>query len=263
MALGPRLDLRQTQTLVMTPQLRQAIKLLQYSNVEVSSFIDEELERNPLLERDDSAELPNAERAAPDQMPERISETADSAQFAEADTLPSETAAPLDTDPGETYDAGGVADGAPPLSAITGRGGTSDFDADERGIEDIADERRPLREYLGEQLRLSFADPVARMIGAHLIALLCPAGRLTAEPAAIAQAMGLPLARIEAVRQMMMRFDPAGMFARDLKECLAAQLADKNRLDPAMQTLLNNLDLLARRDLRGLMSRCGVDAEDL
>jgi len=94
MALGPRLDLRQTQTLVMTPQLRQAIKLLQYSNVEVSSFIDEELERNPLLERDDSGELPNAERAAPDQMPERISETADSAQFAQADTLPSETAAP-------------------------------------------------------------------------------------------------------------------------------------------------------------------------
>ena len=112
MALGPRLDLRQTQTLVMTPQLRQAIKLLQYSNVEVASFVEEELERNPLLERDDSAELPNTERAAPDQMPERISETADAAQFAQADTLPSETAAPLDTDSGETYDAGGVADGA-------------------------------------------------------------------------------------------------------------------------------------------------------
>src|SRR6478752_3132214 len=103
MALGPRLDLRQTQTLVMTPQLRQAIKLLQYSNVEVTSFVEEELERNPLLERDESAELP-----------ERISETADAAQFAQADTLPSETAAPLDTDAGESYDAGGVADGGPP-----------------------------------------------------------------------------------------------------------------------------------------------------
>ena len=71
MALGPRLDLRQTQTLVMTPQLRQAIKLLQYSNIEVASFVEEELERNPLLERDDSAELPNTERAAPDQAPDR------------------------------------------------------------------------------------------------------------------------------------------------------------------------------------------------
>ena len=89
MAIGPRLDLRQTQTLVMTPQLRQAIKLLQYSNVEVASFVEEELERNPLLERDESAELPTTERAAPDQAPERISETADAAQLAQADTLPS------------------------------------------------------------------------------------------------------------------------------------------------------------------------------
>ncbi len=193
MALGPRLDLRQTQTLVMTPQLRQAIKLLQYSNVEVASFVEEELERNPLLERDESAELPNTERAAPDQTPERTNESADAAQFAQADTLPSEMAAPLDTDPTDTYDAGGVADGAPLTSAISGRGGTSDFDSDERGIEDMADERRPLRDHLGEQLRLSFADPVDRMIGAHLIALLCPAGRLTADPAAIAGAMAIPL----------------------------------------------------------------------
>ena len=122
---------------------------------------------------------------------------------------------------------------------------------------------RPLREYLGEQLRLSFADPVDRMIGAHLIALLCPAGRLTADPAAIADAMAIPLERVEAVRARMMRFDPVGLFARDLKECLAAQLAERNRLDPAMAALLDNLELLARRDLRRLMAICGVDAEDL
>ena len=263
MALGPRLDLRQTQTLVMTPQLRQAIKLLQYSNIEVASFVEEELERNPLLERDDSAELPNTERAAPDQMPERVSEGADAAQLTQAETLPSEASAPLDADMGETYDAGGVADGAPLSSAISGRGGSNNFEADDRGIDDVADERRPLREYLGEQLRLSFADPVDRMIGAHLIALLCPAGRLTADPAAIAAAMVLPLERVESVRARMMRFDPVGLFARDLKECLAAQLAERNRLDPAMQALLDNLDLLARRELRRLSSICGVDAEDL
>jgi RNA polymerase sigma-54 factor len=263
MALGPRLDLRQTQTLVMTPQLRQAIKLLQYSNVEVTSFVEEELERNPLLERDESAELPNTERAALDQMPERISETVDAAQFAQADTLPSETAAPLDTDAGESYDAGGVADGGPPSSAITGHGGASNFDIDERGIDDIADERHSLRDYLGEQLRLSFADPVDRIIGAHLIALLCPAGRLLADPVAIAVAMAIPLERVEAVRARMMHFDPVGLFARDLKECLAAQLAERDRLDPAMAALLDNLELLARRDLRRLASICGVDLDDL
>ena len=117
--------------------------------------------------------------------------------------------------------------------------------------------------YLGEQLRLSFADPVDRMIGAHLIALLCPAGRLTADPAAIAGAMAIPLERVEAVRARMMRFDPVGLFARDLKECLAAQLAERDRLDPAMAALLDNLDLLARRELRRLASICGVDADDL
>jgi RNA polymerase sigma-54 factor len=263
MALGPRLDLRQTQTLVMTPQLRQAIKLLQYSNIEVASFVEEELERNPLLERDDSAELPNTERAAPDQAPERVSEGADVAQLAQAETLPSEASAPLDADMGETYDPGGVADGAPSSFAINGRGGSSNFEDDDRGIDDVADERRPLREYLGEQLRLSFDDPVDRIIGAHLIALLCPAGRLTAEPAAIAAAMVLPLERIEAVRARMMRFDPVGLFARDLKECLAAQLAERNHLDPAMQALLDNLDLLARRELRRLSLICGVDSDDL
>src|SRR5215831_15435324 len=101
MALVPRLDLRQTQTLVMTPQLRQAIKLLQYSNVEVASFVEEELERNPLLERDESPELPNTERAAPDQLPTQMAEGVDAAQMALADTLPAEVAAPLDTDAGE------------------------------------------------------------------------------------------------------------------------------------------------------------------
>jgi RNA polymerase sigma-54 factor len=262
MALGPRLDLRQTQTLVMTPQLRQAIKLLQYSNIEVASFVEEELERNPLLERDERAELPDTERAAPDQLPERISELADAAQLAQAETMPPEMVAPLDADLGETYDVGGAADGAPQTSII-GRGGASNFDVDDRGIEEVADERRPLREYLGEQLRLSFGDHVDRMIGAHLIALLCPAGRLTADPAAIADAMAIPLERVEAVRARMMRFDPVGLFARDLQECLAAQLAERNRLDPAIAALLDNLDLLARREFRRLSVICGVDAEDL
>jgi RNA polymerase sigma-54 factor len=263
MALGPRLDLRQSQTLVMTPQLRQAIQLLQYSNIEVTTFVERELERNPLLERDEAADAPIGERAALDQIELRTDVPADAADAARADRLPSETAAPLDSVHAEDYDPGGPADGGPTMGSFEGRGGNLSFSGDDRTIEDVADDRPPLRDHLGEQLRLTFTDPIDRMIGAHLIALLCPAGRLTAQPAAIARAMVLPLERIEAVRRVMMRFDPPGLFARDLKECLGAQLADKNRLDPAMQTLLDNLELLARRDLRGLMARCGVDAEDL
>ncbi|MBN8906961.1 MAG: RNA polymerase sigma-54 factor, partial [Rhodospirillales bacterium] len=174
MALAPRLDLRQSQTLVMTPQLRQAIKLLQYSNVEVSAFVEEELERNPLLERDETAELPRLDRPAPDQVPLRAEATPDVAVAVQTETLPTDAAAPLDADWGNAYDAGGPADGAPSFGSMERRGGSLDFSEDDRGIEDLADARPPLREHLGEQLRLSFADPVDRMVGAHLIALLCP-----------------------------------------------------------------------------------------
>ena len=177
--------------------------------------------------------------------------------------LPAEAGSPLDADHAETYDPGGAGDGAPLVGRMDGGGGSHSFDGDDRGIDDFAGDERSLRDHLGEQLRLNFADPVDRMIGAHLIALLCPAGRLTADPAAIAAAMGLPLERVEAVRARMMRFDPVGLFARDLRECLAAQLAERNRLDPAMQTLLDNLELLAKRENRRLMALCGVDAEDL
>lgn len=247
----------------MTPQLRQAIKLLQFSNIEVNAFVDEELERNPLLERDELPEPPVGERAALDQIEPRVSTIIDTVDAVRADTLPAEAVTPLDAVHAEEYDPGGAGDGAAPLGRMDGGGGSHSFETDDRGIDDFAGETRSLRDHLGEQLRLNFADHVDRMVGAHLIALLCPAGRLTAEPAAIAKAMGLPLDRVEAVRMRMMRFDPVGLFARNLTECLAAQLAERNRLDPAMQTLLDNLELLAKRENRRLMALCGVDAEDL
>jgi len=259
MAIGPRIEFRQSQSLVMTPQLRQAIKLLQFSNLEVSAFIEQELERNPLLERDDSDDSGPRETAAPDQIlapPSSI----DSAEMARTDTLPAEDAAPLDADYTNSYDAGGAADGA---AMEYGSGGRADFSTDDRDIDETQENKKTLREHLSEQLRLSFHEPQERLIGAYLIALLCPAGRLTAEPEAIAHALGIALDRVEAVRAKMMRFDPTGLFARDLKECLAVQLAEKNRLDPAMAALLENLDVLARRDLRQLATICGVDAEDL
>lgn len=259
MTLGPRLDLRQSQSLVMTPQLRQAIKLLQFSNVEVSAFIEEELERNPLLERNEIAEDGSPERPAPDQLPARAADgtVPDTAELTRTDKLPEQAAQPLDYDTWELYDSD------PGDSHPTGGGGGHDFDPDARSIENIPGTGRTLRDHLGEQLRLSFSDPVDLLIGAHLIALLCPAGRLTAQPADIASALGIDLARVEAVRATMMRFDPAGLFALSLAECLGVQLAEKNRLDPAMETLLENLELLARRDVRRLSAVCGVDLDDI
>ncbi len=261
MAIGPRLDLRQSQSLVMTPQLRQAIQLLQFNNLEAAAFVEQELERNPLLERDETPELPDTSRPAPDQtlvVGPPGTGPADSATAASAGELPAPDSAPLEIDDSNSYDPGGAGDGV-----RTGSGGNTTFDDDERGLDDFANAGPTLREHLGEQMRLSFHDAADRLIGAYLIALLEPSGRLSASPQALADAMGTDLARVEAVRARMMRLDPTGMFATSLAECLAVQLAEKNRLDPAMQALLDNLEVLARRDHKRLMQLCEVDAADL
>ncbi len=252
MAIGPRLEFRQTQSLVMTPQLRQAIKLLQFSNLDAAAFVEEELERNPLLERDERPEtLPEA--PAPDQRPEQLIGL-DASTLLRREMLPDA----VDADHTNSFDAGGLSDGA-----FSGSGGGGGFDGDDRSIDDLMEAPRNLRTHLEEQLRLGFTDPRERLVGAHLIALLDPVGRVAVSSEELAASLGCDLALVEAVRGRMMRFDPPGLFARDLRECLGAQLADRNRLDPAMQKLLDNLELLAHRDMRALMQLCEVDAEDL
>jgi RNA polymerase sigma-54 factor len=255
MSIGPRLDLRQSQSLVMTPQLRQAIQLLQYSNLEANQFIEDELLKNPLLAHDDNGE--RAAPALPDASPPPVPELADTATFASSALLPAAGDAPLDIDNANSYDPGTVSDGA----GFSGAGGE---DNDGWSLIDSLSDRKPnLREHLEQQARLAFAAPGERAIAAALIAALDPAGRLVESPETIAALLGMSLAAVEAVRARALQFDPTGLFALDLRECLAAQLAEKNRLDPAMAALLDHLDLLARRDLRGLMEICGVDAQDL
>ena len=257
--LAPRLDLRQSQALVMTPQLRQAIKLLQSSNLEVTAFVEEELERNPLLERDEREPVA-AERT---ELPPTQPPMDDCHAAISSGTLPAEGAAPLDADWGDVHGVGGDGSAAGTDGGAYGRGGRADFSDDLAGIDEMAAAGRSLREHLGEQVRLGFSDPTDRMIAAGLLAVVDAAGRLAADDDALARAFGCPAVRVAAVRARMQRFDPVGMFCRDLRECLAVQLAELDRLDPAMRALLDNLDLLARRDRAGLMRVCGVDAEDL
>ena len=258
MGMGPRLDLRQAQSLVMTPQLRQAIQLLQFNNLEAAAFVEQELERNPLLERDEGASGRIGERAAIDQR-EILPAPRDTADQVSRETLPAEGAGPLDqAEYAEPYDPGGASDGV-----RTGASSATAFESDDRGIDDLAQSHATLRDHLSEQVRLSFASPVERTIGAAMIALMEPTGRLNVDTAALAKVLGSTGAVVEHVRQRLMRFDPTGICARDLKECLAVQLAEKNRLDPAMAALLDHLDLVARRDTRRLMAACGVDASDI
>ena len=258
MALGPRLELRHSQSLVMTPQLRLAIKLLQFSHQDVAAFIEEELERNPMLERDEGqSDLPAIDPPGAGDLPAHV-QTDDSATLAASATLPD--AAPLDTEWSDTYDTSSASDGG---LGLIGRGGSSDFGSDDRGIEDLAEAPRSLRDHLSEQVRLGFSDPGERLIASQFLALLDAAGRVGVTDEVIAAGMDVPVWKVAAVRERLLRFDPTGMFALDLRQCLAAQLAERDRLDPAMAALLDNLDLLARRDTRALISICGVDAADV
>lgn len=254
MTLVPRLDLRQSQTLVMTPQLRQALRMLQSSNLDVAAFVEEELERNPLLERVEgsAAAAPEAPAAAADGLAEPPAPP-DSAQIAASDQL---AEAPLDADWSNVVDEGDAY--SPRITTGNGTGGD-----DSATMDDLGAPGPSLRESLEQQIRLAFAAPQERLIAGAMLAMLEPSGRLNVDVAAFAARLGCAPALVEAVRRRLQRLEPVGMFAASLAECLAAQLAEKNRLDPAMQALLDNLELLARRDLAGLMARCGVDAEDL
>jgi|GWRWMinimDraft_9_1066018.scaffolds.fasta_scaffold00047_2 RNA polymerase sigma-54 factor len=269
MALSPRLDIRQSQGLVMTPQLQQAIKLLQMSNFELEAYVEGELERNPLLERDESAHKPDAVERSPDETV--YSEGPENDLQLRDDTSLISATDSLDTDYDNLYDGDSGADRAmadqsePPFNSdwtSVGTGGGS-FQENEYNLEDRISAQVNLRDHLLGQLQLSIRDPRERVLGAQIIDMLDEAGYLVETLERIAARQGAALADVEAVLKILQGFDPTGVCARNLAECLALQLRERNRLDPAMQMLLENLPLLARNDRAGLMKICGVDAEDL
>jgi RNA polymerase sigma-54 factor len=258
MGLSPRLDLRQSQSLVMTPQLQQAIKLLQLSNLELAAFIDQELERNPLLERED------ADRPDPVEAPEHELDTRSEEPMLDSRDGGGDEAS-LDVEVDNLYNNDSASDsaGGEAFADWSRTGGRADFDDGESSLEQMVAGGESLRDHLVGQLNMDIADPADRMIGLHLIAMLDEAGYLVGDLGEVASVLGCALEQVESVLLRMQGFDPVGIFARSLKECLGLQLAEKNRLDPAMQALLDNLEMLARRDLQGLMKVCGVDAEDI
>jgi RNA polymerase sigma-54 factor len=249
MALSQRLDIRQSQALVMTPQLQQAIKLLQLSNVELATYIEGELEQNPLLERDDA---PSDEAITP----------AESA---------AEPAAPGESTHEEAVEAwhevaGSDGEGNLDLAGDPSAwkaGGSRPEGDDLPGLDQTLARPTTLREHLLAQLAEEVKDPGDRVIGAYLVDQIDEAGYLTVELASVAEIMGCDVARIETVLLQLQRFDPAGVFARNLAECLTIQLKERNRYDPAMRKLLENLALVASRDVPQLLKRCQVDNADL
>ena len=264
-----RLELRQSQSLVMTPQLQQAIKMLQLSNVELADFVEAEIEQNPLLEHGerDGDEAPVAET-------DPFVAEVNGASVVLAEELPGVLGGDLAGDAAEHWRAesgaegdGSVDRGGESLSWQTrsgGAGGPGGPGGDDMpGIDQTATRARTLREHLIEQIGADLPDLADRVIAFHLLDQLDEAGYLRGGLDGVAERLGCSAARVERVLARLQEFDPPGVFARDLPECLALQLQDRNRLDPAMQLLLDNLPLLAARNAPALLRICGVDAEDL
>jgi RNA polymerase sigma-54 factor len=243
-APGLRLELRQQQSLVLTPQLQQAIRLLQMSNVELAGVIDQEVAENPFLQRSDREAPPAALRSP-------TARAQPSPGLAGAGAVATNgPAAPAPFRP---------ADCALSLKRTAGRS----FDEEWRPFEDRLTRAKSLREHLGEQVLATLHDRRARAAAPMLVESVDDDGYLREDDATLAARCRTELEVVQAVRAAIQRCEPTGVGARDLAECLALQLAERDRLDPAMAALVANLPLLARADLAELMRRCAVDAEDL
>ena len=269
MALSARLELRQGQSLVITPQLQQAIKLLQLSNMELEAYIEAELEKNPLLSRDEREDA-RERTEAPDQTP--VSDSFDEAPGgkAEAELDARHDDLYADAAPGDraTGDAGDAAQ-----AAVQGDSGgavdwsrsnkSGSFDTDGEGFEGSLAKDKTLAEHLEDQAALCGFAGADRAISIALIMAVDEGGYLRTSTEEVAERLGCTVAAVEAVLARCQGFEPTGVFARDVPECLRLQLQERDRCDPAMEALLGNLDLLAKRDMAGLRRACGVDDEDL
>ena len=247
MALTQRLYQRQSQSLVMTPQLQQAIKLLQLSNLELGIFLEAEMERNPLLDFEKCE--------------------SDLAQVTEKMTSESTETMPMDGEITDHWEGEGSTDSiyeeGPDPGGSWGHGSGGSFKHEAPTLEQTISGEINLRQHLLGQLNVDLHDPIDRIIGRHLINLLDEAGYIIGTIESAAELLGCECSHIESTLRKLQSFDPPGVFARDLKECLAIQLRELDRLDPAMETMLEHLDLLAHHEGERLMKLCGVNKEDL
>lgn len=273
MVLSAKLELRHSQNLVMTPQLQQAIKLLQLSNIELGNFVESELERNPLLERAEgdtphssSDDAPKSDNST--DTPQDLQAT-DDWLSSSGDMNTKDPTGGMDVDSESMFPEGNdvtpakndAGKDSPDLNWST-LGGSSPRSEDSPNLEAYVAEAVTLQDHLTDQLNLAIHDPVMRLIGQHLIDMVDEAGYLRGHIENLADRLGAPLGLVEETLEVVQTFDPAGVFARSLGECLAIQLKEQNRYDPLIATVLDNLNLLASHDFSAL-KKLVPDAEEL
>lgn len=277
MALSASLLLRQTQSLIMTPQLMQSIQLLQMTHLELNQFIAQEVEKNPLLEfssNENETGIENFDTAGVDRAAgegadgERSdTDTAVSEGSSDADWFDSGTGQ-LTERLGSEFenvfpdDMGARRPDAPELigqwKSMPGGEAGEGYD-----LEDFVASTVTLQEHIAQQIPFILTAETDRLIARDLADQLDENGYLQGDVAETAVRLGATENKVAQVLASLQTLDPPGVFARSLSECLSLQLIQKDRFDPAMQALMRHLELLGKRDFASLKRICEVDEEDL
>lgn len=214
---------KQGQTLALTPQLRQAIKLLELTNIELGEFLQVVVAENPLLICDDSNRS-------------------------------------ISLDDGKSSHGAAESDFS---NMWTGNGVRESENDGESFAERIADKAISLREFLRQQLNSTFSDSKSLIIGAYLIDNIDDTGYFTVPISKVTADLGGDENEIDEILQVMQKFEPTGVFSRSLAECLKIQMHERRRLDPIAERFLNNLDLFAQGKIEHLVKVCLTDRETL
>ena len=248
----------------MTPQLQQAIKLLQLSNLELAEFVAEQLEENPFLERDEAPADGPSERRGEAEAPQSQS-TGEEVDLS-SENSPEQARESIDAEYEDIDPSSSGSDAAASdyrtndwASAGPGRG----FADDDRQFDASLSSDLSLADHLTEQLHVATRDSLQLFIGAYLIDLIDEAGYLREDLWTVAERLGADFSDVEKVHELITSFDPCGVGARDLKECMKLQLIEADRFDPAMEAFVDNLELLAKGDLKGLIKATQADEEDV
>ncbi len=217
--------------------------------------------RNPLLEREDGSEPADSEPQEPPEPPAELNAAEDTVDFADRIHSAEAIAGGYDTEVENVFPEQPAQDrlDTPPQWPESGGGRGEDVP----DIDQFVASRPTLAEHLAQQVVFLVETPAERLIAQFLIDSLNEAGYLATPLEAIAEQLGADRDAVEAVLAKLQRCEPVGLFARDVRECLALQLKDRDRLDPLMQRLLENLELIAAHDMAGLMRAVGSDREDL
>ena len=257
MAIELKQQLRLTQQLVMTPQLQQAIKLLQLSSLELVDMVQQELQENPVLEEtsEGDEERGAEEPRADGEVPLETEAAAPEGAGAEATAGPE----PSDADKIDDIDWQSYVDSYPQTAPSAVRD-----DDDRRSLETLHSRRETLADHLEWQLHLSPLDEDERLAAQWIIGNLDEHGYLRSDLDEIARQSGVPVEVVERTLAAVQAFDPTGVAARDLRECLLLQLAAFGIEDSLVHMLVDqHLEALQRRDFRGIARALGVTIEEV